>query len=101
MTSSRPDGVGPVGGRLRHRVRATVPVLTTVLVLLGVWLAASYLLLDADRREILLPPPQRVLTDSLLQWSHLRPMLAALGIDVAVSMTGLVVASVLGRRWRS
>ena len=82
--------------RARRLARAALPVLGTLVVFLGLWLAVSYLLLTPERREILVPPPQEVLTESLLRWSHLRPMLNALLLDVAVSMIGLAVAAVLG-----
>ncbi|MDT7626664.1 MAG: NitT/TauT family transport system permease protein [Pseudonocardiales bacterium] len=101
------DTVGAASGRqlsgdaagaawARRLARTVLPVLATVVVFLCLWLAVSYLLLTPERREILVPPPQEVLTDSLLQWSHLRPMLAALLLDVEVSMVGLVIAVVLG-----
>jgi NitT/TauT family transport system permease protein len=73
-----------------------LPVLGTVVAFLAIWLAASYLLFDHRRREILMPPPQEVLTESLLRWSHLGPMLRALLLDVQVSMIGLAVAATLG-----
>ena len=81
---------------LRGLARAVLPVLGTVLTFLALWLAVSYLLLTPDRRTILVPPPQDVLTESVLRWSHLQPMLAALLLDVQVSMAGLAIASVLG-----
>lgn len=84
------------GVRARALIRAVVPVLGTVVVFLAVWLAASYLLFDHERREILMPPPHEVLTESLLRWSHLGPMLGALLLDVQVSMIGLAIAAALG-----
>ena len=91
---TRDDSAGAV--RARRVARSVLPVLGTVVVFLGIWLAVSYLLLTPQRREILVPPPQEVLTDAILRWSHLRPMLRALLLDVQVSMVGLVIAVVLG-----
>ncbi|HEY1971254.1 MAG TPA: ABC transporter permease subunit [Pseudonocardia sp.] len=83
-------------GRLPAVARATLPVLGVLLGFLGLWFAVSYLLFDPDRRRILAPPPQDVLGQSLLRWSHLEPMLRALVLDIQVSMLGLFIASVLG-----
>ncbi|WP_028922632.1 ABC transporter permease [Pseudonocardia acaciae] len=96
-TERAPAGENGAGrGRLRPLARAVLPILVTLIAFLGIWLAVSYLLLTPDRREILVPPPQRVLTESIMQWSHLRPMLEALLLDVQVSMLGLLIAAVLG-----
>lgn len=82
--------------RTRAVARAVLPVFTAVLAFLGVWLFVSYVLLTPERRQILVPPPQDVLTRSLLDWSRLRPMLRALLLDVQISMLGLLIACVLG-----
>lgn len=87
---------GPGRARWRRLARAVLPMLATLVAFLGIWLAVSYLLLGPERREILVPPPQRVLTESIMEWSHLRPMLRALLLDVQVSMLGLLIAGVLG-----
>ena len=110
MTTTAGAAVDPVGAatgrnlsgdaagaaRARRLAQSVLPVVGTLVVFLGIWLAVSYLVLSPERREILVPPPQEVLTDSLLRWSHLQPMLRALLLDVAVSMIGLAIASVLG-----
>ena len=83
------------GGRVRSAVRTVVPLLLALLAAIGLWYAVSYLLLDKGRR-FLVPPPQQVWTTSFLDWTHLRPMLVALGQTAEVSLIGLVVASVLG-----
>jgi NitT/TauT family transport system permease protein len=92
----RLSGGAAGAARARRLARGVLPVLTTLVAFLGIWLAVSYLVLTPERREILVPPPQQVLTDSILRWSHLRPMLRALLLDVQVSMIGLVIACVLG-----
>jgi len=97
MASGRTLSGGAAGAaRARRLAGSVLPVLTTLVAFLGIWLAVSYLVLSPERREILVPPPQQVLTDSILRWSHLRPMLRALLLDVQVSMIGLVIACVLG-----
>jgi NitT/TauT family transport system permease protein len=104
---TRIDPVGKASGRTlsgdaagaaraRRLARSVLPVLGTVVVFLGIWLAVSYLLLTPQRREILVPPPQEVLTEAILRWSHLRPMLRALLLDIQVSMVGLAIAVLLG-----
>jgi len=62
---------------------------------LAVWSAVSYLVLEPHRR-FMLPPPVDVLRNSLLDWSHLRPMLTALSITAQVTVVGFVVAVVVG-----
>jgi NitT/TauT family transport system permease protein len=82
-------------GGLWPTLRTVVPVLAALVVAIGLWLAVSYLLLSPSRR-FLVPPPQQVLTDSFLDWKHLKPMLAALGLTAEVALVGLAIASVLG-----
>ena len=82
--------------RARRLARTTLPVLTTLAGFMGIWYFVSYVVLTPTRREILVPPPHEVLTDSLLNWSHLSEMLQALLLDIEVSALGLVIASVMG-----
>ena len=77
-------------------VVSALPLVVSAVGLLGAWLLVSYVLLSPDRREILVPPPQEVLTQSFLSWSHLHPLLDALRLDVEVAMVGLAIAAVLG-----
>ncbi len=78
------------------RMRAAVgyPVLALGAGLV-VWSAVSYLLLEPQRR-FMLPPPVDVLRNSLLDWSHLQPMLAALSVTAQVTAVGFAVAVVAG-----
>ncbi|WP_434006716.1 ABC transporter permease [Mycolicibacterium porcinum] len=62
---------------------------------LGLWSAVSYWVLPPQRR-FLLPPPADVLRNSLMDWSHLRPMLAALSVTAQVTLVGFLVAVVVG-----
>ncbi|HKS44860.1 MAG TPA: ABC transporter permease [Amycolatopsis sp.] len=82
-------------GPLWPVLRTVVPVLAAMVVAIVLWLAVSYLLLSPNRR-FLVPPPGQVLTDSFGDWTHLRPMLAALGLTAEVALAGLGIASVLG-----
>jgi NitT/TauT family transport system permease protein len=82
-------------GAGRSFLRTVVPVLAALVVAIGLWLGVSYLLLSPSRR-FLVPPPQQVLTDAFLDWTHLHPMLNALGLTAEVALVGLVIASVLG-----
>lgn len=100
-TTSGPRG--PRGSRRRRAVPAAVrratgsalPVLGALGVAIGLWYAMTYLVLPEARR-FLLPPPHQVLTESVLDWSKLEPMLVALALTAQVALTGLVIAVVLG-----
>lgn len=94
--TAQPERVDVRRGSLRSAVRTALPVLAALIGVLLTWLAVSYLALNPDRREILVPPPQEVLTTSFLDWSHLHPMLLALKLDIEVSMVGLAIATLLG-----
>lgn len=72
----------------------TYPLLSLATGLL-LWSAVSYLVL-APHRRFMLPPPGDVLRNSLLDWSHLQPMLTALSITAQVTLVGFAVAVVVG-----
>ncbi|MEP7764762.1 ABC transporter permease [Sanguibacter sp. 25GB23B1] len=61
----------------------------------GLWYLVSYVVLPEGRR-FLLPPPHQVLTESVLDWSKVQPMLDALMLTAQVALTGLGIAVVLG-----
>jgi NitT/TauT family transport system permease protein len=82
-------------GRLWNTARTMVPVLVALLAAIAIWLGVSYLLLGPSRR-FLVPPPQQVFAVSILDWTHLLPMLRALGVTAEVALIGLAIASVLG-----
>ncbi|PXW30297.1 UNVERIFIED_CONTAM: NitT/TauT family transport system permease protein [Williamsia faeni] len=82
----------------RHLRRLTGLVVYPLLSLLGAlaaWSAVSYWVLAPERR-FLLPPPIDVLRDSLMQPSHLQPMLEALAVTAQVALVGFVVAVLVG-----
>jgi NitT/TauT family transport system permease protein len=79
-----------------RRIRSAVgyPVLALA-VGLAVWSAVSYLVLEPHRR-FMLPPPVDVLRNSLMDWGHLQPMLAALSVTAQVTLVGFLVAVAAG-----
>lgn len=82
--------------RQRSKIGAAVgyPLLSLAAGLL-VWSAVSYLVLEPHRR-FMLPPPVDVLRNSLLDWTHLQPMLTALAVTAQVTLVGFVVAVIAG-----
>jgi NitT/TauT family transport system permease protein len=82
-------------GPLWSVLRFVVPVVAAFVVAVAMWLGVSYLLLSPSRR-FLVPPPQEVLATSFLDWTHLEPMLAAVGLTAQVALLGLAIAAVLG-----
>jgi NitT/TauT family transport system permease protein len=69
--------------------------LASLALAVGAWYAVSYLALSPDRR-FLVPPPHQVLTVSFLDWTHLQPMLRALGLTAQIALFGLLAATLLG-----
>ena len=91
--------VVPPGIRETQRAKRISGVMLYPLLSLGVglavWSVVSYLVLE-PRRRFMLPPPIDVLRNSLLDWTHLRPMLTALSVTAQVTFVGFVVAVVAG-----
>ena len=71
------------------------PPLVVLLVMIGLWYAISYLLLDPQRR-FLLPPPHAVVQVGFLDPYNLQELLAALWLSARVAMVGLAIAIVIG-----
>ena len=83
--------------RLRQspsRARVVAPCLVLAGVL-AAWSFASHVLLDPDRR-FLLPAPESVLAQGLLQGGDLQEMLGALVSTTEVALVGLVLSIVVG-----
>ncbi len=80
--------------RLRSSTYRLGPPIVVFLVVLGIWYAIS-LSLDPDRR-FLLPTPNEVVDVGFVNQDNLFQVLEGLLWTVAVSMTGLVIAIVLG-----
>lgn len=91
-TSSRRRAISAA---VRSASGSALPILGALGVAVGLWYAMTYLVLPEGRR-FLLPPPHQVLTESVLDWSKLEPMLVALALTAQVALTGLVIAVVLG-----
>lgn len=75
-----------------------VPPMLVSLVLLGLWYAVSYLVLD-EKRRFLMPPPDQVVTKGFLDPDVLGEILASLGQTAAVALAGLAAAIVIGMAW--
>ncbi|MCZ4563918.1 ABC transporter permease [Rhodococcus sp. IEGM 1401] len=71
-----------------------VPVASFAVAIIA-WYVVTYAVLAPERR-FLLPAPHRVLTGSLADWSHLRPMLEALAVTARVTACGFVIAVLFG-----
>jgi NitT/TauT family transport system permease protein len=85
-------------GRATRVGRWTALVLGPLLSLVGallLWSMVSYWVLSPERR-FLLPPPIDVLRNSLMEWTHLRPMLEGLAVTAQVAVVGFLVAVVVG-----
>jgi len=85
----------PARGRGAGVLSRTLPILAAVAGIVVVWYAVTYLVLDPKQR-FLLPPPHAVFGRALTTPTVMGPMLDALGRTVAVAMTGLFIAVVLG-----
>lgn len=83
--------VRPRGGRLRR----VLPPLVVLGLVLGIWYAFSYVLLDESQR-FLLPPPHRVVRVGVLDTGNLTEILRALWSTTQVAVVGLAIAIVLG-----
>lgn len=94
LPARRPAGVtGP--GRAARIVSSVWPIVAAATGAVALWYLVSYVVLPEGRR-FLLPPPHQVLTESVLEWSKVQPMLDALMLTAQVALTGLGIAVVLG-----
>jgi NitT/TauT family transport system permease protein len=94
------QGPTPASGRLVPSGRGRWlafwgPPFVVLLVVLGLWYAISYLLLD-PRRRFLLPPPHAVLQVGFLEPYNLQELLEGLWLTARVAMVGLAIAIVIG-----
>jgi NitT/TauT family transport system permease protein len=72
-----------------------VAPLVVFLIVLGVWMFISYVLLE-PRRRFLMPPPQDVIRNGLLDPRNFNEILAALWSTTQVAIVGLLVAILIG-----
>ncbi|WP_425825815.1 ABC transporter permease [Streptomyces fractus] len=80
------------------RLRSALPPLAVALLIIGVWYAISYLVLDPARR-FLMPPPHTVLVDSFGDAAVRDAIGSALWQTTQVAFSGLGAAIVLGVLW--
>ena len=85
----------PALARLRSSTYRMGPPVLVLMVVLGVWYFISLVILDPDR-QFLLPAPDEVLKVGFLNQDNLFQVLEGLLWTVAVSMSGLLIAIVLG-----
>lgn len=81
--------------RVRRTLRAAVPPLVVLAVVLGAWYAISLWLLDADQK-FLLPPPHEVLIEPFTDSKIRADLLSATWVTARVALIGLAVAIVIG-----
>ena len=84
--------------RGRGRLAGAAAPLGVFAVLIGLWYAVTYLVLDPGRR-FLMPPPQTVVTDAFLDGPTMERIGRAVMQTVVVSFTGLAIAIVIGMVW--
>jgi NitT/TauT family transport system permease protein len=80
-----------------RRLAAAGPSVLTFSVLIGLWYAVTYLLLDADTR-FLMPPPHEVVTQ-FFENDAATEIFTALVLSAKVAMFGLVIAIGIGLVW--
>ncbi len=81
--------------RLRSSLYRLAAPIVVLMAVLGVWFFISLVILDPDR-QFLLPAPNAVVEVGFLNQNNLLDVLEGLLWTVAVSMSGLVIAIVLG-----
>jgi NitT/TauT family transport system permease protein len=82
-------------GRTTKVVWSLLPPLVAFGCFVGIAYVFSYVLLSPSRR-FLMPPPHEVVRNGLLNHQHLHEQLSALWDTAQVSITGLVIAFVIG-----
>ena len=84
----------PPAGRRGASAQVIAPLVVFALVM-AVWLFISYVLLE-PRRRFLMPPPQDVIRNGLLNPANSAEILVALWSTTQVAIVGLIVAIVIG-----
>lgn len=82
-------------GWLRRAAAVGLPPIGVFILMIGLWYAASYVLLSPGRR-FLLPPPDQVIKVAYLDPHNLSELLAALALSGQVALAGLAIATVIG-----
>lgn len=85
-----------LSGRSLHKItRIWAPPLLVLVALNAIWLFLTYVVLK-EKQRFLLPPPQDVVRNGLLDWQNLSEVLDGLWSTTQVAMVGLAIAIVLG-----
>ncbi len=95
MTAAGDDVTATGPSRVRKLAAQTLPPALAFLIVVGIWYFVSYVLLDSQRR-FLLPPLHQVISQGLLSWASLQPILAALWETTKVAIVGLAAATAIG-----
>lgn len=88
----------PRRGAARRAAAAIVSPAAVLALLVVIWYAVSYLLIDPQVR-FLAPPPHEVVRIAFLDPANLAELLAALWLSARVAMSGLAVAVAVGLAW--
>jgi NitT/TauT family transport system permease protein len=94
-TRPRPAAAAHRPQRRGRRFAPVIAPLVVFLLVLGVWMFISHVLLE-PRRRFLMPPPQDVVRNGLLDPRNFNEILAALWSTTQVALVGLVVAILIG-----
>lgn len=85
-------------GRVAQRSADAILPAGVFLVLLGLWYAITYLLLDPSRR-FLMPAPHVIVTDALFDGPTMEKITESVGRTLVVTFVGLAIAIVIGMAW--
>jgi NitT/TauT family transport system permease protein len=98
LPTTTPADTTPAAARRPSRIRGWLPPLAVFAMIIGIWYVISYVVLDEQRR-FLMPPPDKVITEALLDPIAMERMMIALLRSVQVAFTGLGIAIVIGMAW--
>ncbi len=82
-------------GRARGLVAVVLPPVVLGIVILAIWYAISYGVLEA-RKRFLLRPPHEVIQVGFLEWDNFSTILEALWVTTKIAVIGLLISIVLG-----
>ncbi len=85
----------PRRSRLRVFAGHVLPPIALGGVLIAVWYAITYLVLD-ERRRFLLEPPHKVWAEGFADWGNFTEMMGGLWSSTKVAMIGLTIAILIG-----
>lgn len=82
-------------GRIRRLAILAIPPFAVLLLVVALWYAGSYVLIDPELR-FLLPPPHEVVQVAFMDPYSRNELLAGLSLSAQVAMTGLALATATG-----